>query len=238
MEDETPQQKKNRKAREYYYANKEACQKRNKEYYEQNREQEIQRRKEWHAANREKQNVKRRKWREEHLEYSNQKCKDWYAENKETEKPKHKAHYEANREKYTALRRQWYLDHKEHSQMQEYVRKKKIHCNKPWIALIHSSVHRARKKEVPHTLTHEWAEANWTGICAVSGLPFSIGGCGSGAKFYSPSIDRIIPEIGYTPENCRFVLWAVNALKGIGTDSDMYHVVEAIYLKNSYKSIP
>lgn len=47
-------------------------------------------------------------------------------------------------------------------------------------------------------------------------------------RFFSPSIDRIVPALGYTPENCRFILWAVNAFKHDGTDDDMYRVAEAL----------
>lgn len=106
----------------------------------------------------------------------------------------------------------------------------------PWKKLLQSSIGRAKKKNVPHTLTYEWGEKRWTGYCELTKIPFLLGQKGSGGKFYSPSIDRIVPELGYIPENCRFVLWAVNALKNVGTDEDMLLVAKALTLNYPYIS--
>jgi hypothetical protein len=45
---------------------------------------------------------------------------------------------------------------------------------------------------------------------------------------FSPSIDRIDPEIGYLETNCRFVLFAINGLKGRGTDADLFAIAHAL----------
>ena len=45
---------------------------------------------------------------------------------------------------------------------------------------------------------------------------------------FSPSIDRIDPAQGYVTSNCRFVLFAVNAMKGSGTDADILVIAKAI----------
>lgn len=107
----------------------------------------------------------------------------------------------------------------------------------PWTALLHAAAYRAKKRNLEFTLTDEWAREQWTGFCAVSGLPFvvRVGGA-PGPKFYSPSIDQIAPKGGYTPANCRFVIWAVNALKHDGTDADVMLVVKSIYEKSRMKS--
>lgn len=107
----------------------------------------------------------------------------------------------------------------------------------PWTALLHSATYRAKKRGLEFSLTDTWAREQWTGFCAVSGLPFivRVGGA-PGPKFFSPSIDQIAPKGGYTPANCRFVIWAVNALKHDGTDADMMLVVRSIYEKNLMKS--
>jgi len=91
---------------------------------------------------------------------------------------------------------------------------------------------RARRKGVPFSLTAEWAISRYTGACELTGIPFVIGQRGSGPKPYSPSIDRIVPSLGYTPGNCRFILWAVNALKHIGTDADMLFIARALVEKH------
>jgi hypothetical protein len=47
------------------------------------------------------------------------------------------------------------------------------------------------------------------GVCEMSGLPFSLEG---GRTWDSPSLDRIVPELGYTITNVRVVLFALNVM--------------------------
>jgi hypothetical protein len=87
---------------------------------------------------------------------------------------------------------------------------------------------RSKKKAIPFDLTNEWAESIWTGKCALTGIEFVLGQRGHGPKRLSPSIDRIEPAKGYVPDNCRFILHAVNALKQDGTDAEMMEIARAI----------
>lgn len=50
------------------------------------------------------------------------------------------------------------------------------------------------------------------GLCELSGLPFDMES--DGRSPFSPSIDRIIPELGYVKGNTRVVLWGINAMIG------------------------
>lgn len=83
------------------------------------------------------------------------------------------------------------------------------------------------KKGVPYDLDAEYLAGLWTGRCSITGIEFSAGP-GMGPKFFSPSLDRIDPKLGYVRGNVRIILWAVNALKYDGTDSDMLRVAVAI----------
>lgn len=85
---------------------------------------------------------------------------------------------------------------------------------------------RAKKKSQPFDLTIEWARRRWTGRCELTGIPFETSTGAAGPR--SPSIDKIIPSIGYTMENCRFVLSAVNSLKGNGSDAEMLFVARRL----------
>ncbi len=81
-------------------------------------------------------------------------------------------------------------------------------------------------RNLPFTLTDEWARARWTGKCELTGIPFVVEG--KHGKFFSPSLDRIDPKLGYVDGNCRFILFAVNTLKGVGTDEDMMLVARGL----------
>lgn len=90
----------------------------------------------------------------------------------------------------------------------------------PWKHILRSRYRDALKRGIPFELTPEWAAARWTGRCELSGIPFDLKRNVSG--FYSPSIDKIKPELGYLPDNSRFVLFAINAFKNNGTDEDVF----------------
>jgi hypothetical protein len=50
----------------------------------------------------------------------------------------------------------------------------------------------------------------------------------SGVRPYSPSIDRINPLKGYTQDNSRWVLTAVNSFKGEMSDAEMLTIARAL----------
>jgi hypothetical protein len=113
------------------------------------------------------------------------------------------------------------------------IRRIAIREEAPWRLLLRSAQARARKYGLPFSLTEEWATSRWTGRCEVTDIPFVIRVADApGPRVYSASIDQIAPKVGYTPGNCRFVLWAVNALKHNGTDEDMLIIAKAIVDKS------
>jgi hypothetical protein len=143
-----------------------------------------------------------------------------------------------NREKHNArqLKKRhdnpaWFREH-EPKYYRTYRRKKLT--KRPWAYLLQSAKLRAKEKRWIFDLTDEWASARWTDCCEVSKLPFEGGKKGRGPHPLSPTIDRIDSSIGYTQENTRFVLWGVNALRGLGDDAEMYRIAEAI-VKNKTK---
>lgn len=83
-------------------------------------------------------------------------------------------------------------------------------------SLIAAIKHRATRRRVSFDLDYEWAiEKLSTGICEVTGMKFNI--TASSRVFTSPSVDRVIPEHGYTKDNCRMVVWVYNSAKSEGT---------------------
>lgn len=99
---------------------------------------------------------------------------------------------------------------------------------RPWRYVFQSRRLDARKRGIVFTLTDEWCAARWTGRCEVTGLNFVKNPRGRGPHPLSATLDRIRPEDGYIPENCRFVLHAVNCMKGSDTDEQMFLIAGAI----------
>jgi hypothetical protein len=167
-----------------------------------------------HYRNRDKRVARMRAYAEKHRDQMRQQGREWRAANLE---------YARDRD-----RARWAGDRRTKSNKERGVKAQQARLSTPWNGLLKSAEERARRKGVPFSIDRAWAEASWTGRCAVSGLPFKLGLRERGPKFWSPSIDRIKADIGYTPENCRFVLWAVNSFKHDATDEDMYLVAEAL----------
>jgi hypothetical protein len=100
--------------------------------------------------------------------------------------------------------------------------------SRPWRNPIMSARDRAHDKGVEFALTSAWGASVWTGVCALTGLPFDLTHTAGFNQPFSPSIDRIRPADGYVPNNCRFVLSAVNTFRGLMSDEQMLRVCEAL----------
>lgn len=125
----------------------------------------------------------------------------------------------ANRDRVRELSRQHYKKHA--------VEKNK---HQPWRNLLIGTARRAKINNLPFELTDAWAKARWTGYCELTGIPFASPEQRTGYKNrnFSPSIDKIIPTLGYTVANSRIILWAINSLKRDGTDEQMYCIAKAL----------
>lgn len=71
---------------------------------------------------------------------------------------------------------------------------------------------RAEKKGNPFTITQAWYNLRLAeGHCALTGMAFDRTKAATGKSApFAPSLDQIIPNEGYTPENTRMVCWCVN----------------------------
>lgn len=73
------------------------------------------------------------------------------------------------------------------------------------------------------------------GLCAVSGLqmlPLGEPRSTGRVSAVSPSLDKIVPILGYVPGNVRWVLFAVNAFKGVMSDEEMLTIARAMVERN------
>jgi hypothetical protein len=94
---------------------------------------------------------------------------------------------------------------------------------------------RAKAKGIDFSISREWLRSRIElGRCELTGIEFSyIDGLKRCAKQpLAPSLDRIESNKGYTPDNCRVVLWALNcAINSWG--SAVYERIAVAYLKKS-----
>jgi hypothetical protein len=135
--------------------------------------------------------------------------REWLLQNKETMAEYYKEYYEAHKGLMYANNRKWAIE------------------NRDSYHLI-SIKHRAKVKGVKCTINEDWIRTHREAGCALTGAQFTTDR--STLSFDTPSVDRIDPNGGYTPDNCRMILLCLNALKHRGTDEEMF---EKLGLKKS-----
>lgn len=89
---------------------------------------------------------------------------------------------------------------------------------------------RAKKKGLDFSITSEEIEEKLNyALCEKTGIPFDFSSRGDGSRsIYTPTLDRIDPELGYTSANTQVVVMAYNGLKSNGTDFQAVQVARAL----------
>lgn len=75
---------------------------------------------------------------------------------------------------------------------------------------------RCKKSGIPFSL--HWSDVEITDVCPITLLPFRLGQ----RNRQSPSIDRVVPELGYVSGNVRLISWYANAIKRDCSDGDIF----------------
>ena len=110
----------------------------------------------------------------------------------------------------------------EHRKLQsQKAQLKHRNTSQDWTArLRNKALQRAKVKDLEFTLTKEFLlEKVNKGICEVTGVPLDFSG--GPRKPHTPSLDRIDPLKGYTPDNVQLVSWIYNSAKNIFTHQDV-----------------
>lgn len=89
---------------------------------------------------------------------------------------------------------------------------------------------RVKKENIPFDLDHGWINQNLPKICPIFKTEIILGN-NLENRNNSPSIDKIVPNIGYIKSNCRIISYKANLLKSDGTAEE--HEKIANYIKNN-----
>jgi hypothetical protein len=105
--------------------------------------------------------------------------------------------------------------------------------NNPAGYIFHRAKSRAKLKGIEFSLTIDWVQQRLdAGACEITKLPFCHAlGSAQVQNPWSPTIDRKNPNGGYTPDNCRLVVWAFNAAKNVWPDEVVFTLAQALYNK-------
>ena len=104
------------------------------------------------------------------------------------------------------------MGHKERLLKYEIKNPEKIMCK--------GAKYRAIKKNIHFSITYK--DIHIPKICPILGIPLKLNKGGRPGFFDdSPSLDRVIPEKGYVPENIRVISNRANRLKSNATAKEM-----------------
>lgn len=90
------------------------------------------------------------------------------------------------------------------------------------VGMYNSAKGRARISKIPFTITRDFLiEKLENGKCERTGIAFDMSkAIGRQRNKFSPSVDKIDRNKGYTPENTQMVVWCYNTGKGEMTDDE------------------
>jgi len=169
----------------------------------------IVRRKEYnrerYLKDREKILAAAKKYREANREKIRRSDRERYRKNSNAVREYQKRYYKKNREKVDTRNKLYYRAHVE--EIREWQRGNRIKNLKK--VLVYSARQRAKKQGVPFNLSPDDFEIPVR--CPVFGFRLKVGNSGFNPR--SPSIDRIIPKLGYVPGNIQVISYRANELK-------------------------
>lgn len=93
------------------------------------------------------------------------------------------------------------------------------------------SKQRAKEKNIPFDLDLEYLESITTEECPIFKTPFDWGRDNKGQGNERPSLDRIVPELGYVKGNVAFISMWANSIKQDATEKELYAVADWIHEK-------
>lgn len=139
---------------------------------------------------------------------------------------------EAKRKYFRDAMRRHRAKHPESGKDANRVRCRTNYATPKWRAksLCRSASLRSARRGIPFHL--KWQEIQRiieNGRCEVTGIPFDLTPNEDGGPSpYAPSIDQVVPGLGYTPDNIRVVVLIYNLAKGQWSDQIVRGFAQAV----------
>ena len=96
------------------------------------------------------------------------------------------------------------------------------------------SKQRAKEKNLPFDLDLEYLASITVEMCPIFKTPFDWGRDNKGQGNERPSLDRIVPELGYIKGNVAFISMWANSIKQDATEKELYAVADWIHERRKY----
>lgn len=138
-----------------------------------------------------------------------------------------KKYRENNHETVLARERKWYLDHKDQDRARRTEISKRWCRNNPLKALVKNARSRSKKLCIPFDIDVE--DLTLPTHCEILGIPIVPN---SPDKQSSPSLDRVVPSLGYIKGNVRVISTRGNILKN-GHTLETLELVRAYIVKHT-----
>ena len=110
--------------------------------------------------------------------------------------------------------------HKFRAYNNKWNRKKRLEC--PEFYMLSNSRVRAKKAGLPHTISLE--DIIVPEFCPILRIPLQVGT--QKQKQNSPSLDRIIPNLGYVPGNVQVISYLANTMKSYATPEQLHNFAD------------
>lgn len=94
----------------------------------------------------------------------------------------------------------------------------------PEYYLYHGAKYRARRRNIPFTLT--LGDITVPERCPVLGIPLHVTPDASGGRDGSPTLDRLIPALGYTKSNIAVISYRANRIKNDSNPTELRCVAD------------
>ena len=105
-------------------------------------------------------------------------------------------------------------------------RGKEFQKKRPFYRTVENARRRAKARDLPFSLTEEYLESIWTGVCPVFQTRLNLPSHGEGhtVTVTRPSLDRIRPDMGYVKGNVIWISSTANLIKSNASSADILAV--------------